>query len=111
MSQGARFRQWGQQGHDSDRHAEERGAATFIWVFACDNACQRITRIPILCPHLQVYIVGKRMSQRCTIEEYGAALATFFVRSFPLVRSWPHGCRVYPSAGQAQGMGVLYGTS
>ncbi|GAX74061.1 hypothetical protein CEUSTIGMA_g1511.t1 [Chlamydomonas eustigma] len=32
-----------------------------------------------------VYAVAKRMSQRCTVEEFANALATHFVRTYPLV--------------------------
>jgi urate oxidase len=34
---------------------------------------------------LQVYVVAKKMADRCTVEEYAIALAKHFVDTYPLV--------------------------
>jgi urate oxidase len=41
--------------------------------------------LPELCSSLQVYVVAKRMSKRCTIEQYAIALSQHFVHTYPRV--------------------------
>lgn len=39
-----------------------------------------------------VYVVAKRMSKRCTIEQYAIALAQHFVHTYPRVRGGAASC-------------------